>query len=148
MYSVIISGGFQHKVVPGERVKLAKIDKPVGEIVTVSNVLLFANGDSVKVGMPQVEGATVKLEILQHDREDKIIVFKKKRRKGYRRTQGHRQDYTEVLVREIACGSEKTQVDEVTAERSRVRAKALMAQKIQIKKPTRLEKVLAQAKGA
>lgn len=146
MYSVIAFGGFQHKVVVGERVKMPKTDKPVGEVITVSDVLLFSNGSEVKVGTPAVPGATVKLEVLQHDRDDKIIVFKKKRRKNYRRTAGHRQHFTEVLVREIACGSDKSTVDEIVVKRARVRAQALEKAKIQVKGPTRREKALAAAK--
>jgi large subunit ribosomal protein L21 len=146
MYSVIASGGFQHKVVPGERVKLAKIDAPVGEVLTISEVLLFSNGTTIQVGTPRVAGASVKLEILQQDRDDKVVIFKKKRRKGYRRTQGHRQHFTEVLVREIACGSDKASVDEKTAQRARQRALALAAMKVQKPKPTRREKVAAKAK--
>jgi ribosomal protein L21 len=146
MYSVIAHGGFQHKVVPGERVKLPKIKAAVGDVITVSDVLLFANGSTVKVGAPMVPEASVKLEVLQHDRDDKIIVFKKKRRKNYRRTQGHRQDFTEVLVREIACGTEKSVVDEKTTQRARVRASALEKMKVQVKKPTRREKVAAKVK--
>ncbi len=145
MYSVIASGGFQHKITPGERVKLSKINAPVGEVLTVSDVLLFANGDTVKVGAPMVEGALVKLEILQHDRDDKIKVFKKKRRKRYRKTQGHRQHFTEVIVREISCGGESAVAEDVVVERARARAAALENMKIQVKKPTRREKIAAQA---
>ena len=145
MYSVIAHGGFQHKVVPGERVKLQKIEAPVGEIITVSDVLLFANGSAVKVGTPKVADATVKLEVLQHDRDEKIIVFKMKRRKRYRRTQGHRQHFTEVLVREIACGSEKAAAEDKAVQRARQRAQASVKSKIQVKKPTRREKLAAQS---
>jgi large subunit ribosomal protein L21 len=148
MYSVIAQGGFQHKVTPGERLKLPRIGKAVGEMLTVSDVLLFANGDTLKVGTPKVEGASVKLEVLQHDRGDKIIVFKRKRRKRFRRTQGHRQPFTEVLVREIACGPEKAAADEKTIALARKRAQALEAGKIQKKGPTRREKIAAAAKGA
>ena len=143
MYSVIAQGGFQHKIVPGERVKLPKIDASVGDILTISDVLLFSNGPTVKVGTPKVSDASVQLEVLQHDRDDKIIVFKRKRRKRYRLTKGHRQDFTEVLVREISCGSEKSAVEEATVLRARARAQALEKQKLQIKKPTRREKVAA-----
>lgn len=146
MYSVIACGGFQHKVVAGERVKLPKIEADIGEILTISDVLLFANGSDIKVGAPKLADASVKLEVLQHDRDDKIRIFKKKRRKRYRLTKGHRQDFTEVLVREIACGSESSKVEDITAERARVRARALMQQKVQIKKPTRREKIAAGSK--
>jgi large subunit ribosomal protein L21 len=144
MYSVIACGGFQHKVVTGERVKLPKIDAPVGNVITVSDVLLFANGTEIKVGAPMVSDASVQLEILQHDRDDKVIVFKRKRRKRYRLTKGHRQHFTEVLVREITCGSETSKVEEATVQRARQRAQALERQKIQVKKPTRREKIAAQ----
>lgn len=146
MYSVIACGGFQHKVAPGERVKLPKMDAPVGEVLTISDVLLFANGSEIKVGTPMVPDASVQLEVLQHDRDDKIVVFKRKRRKRYRLTHGHRQHFTEVLVREIACGSEKTSVEETTVQRARQRAQALENLKVQVKKPTRREKIAAQAK--
>jgi ribosomal protein L21 len=145
MYSVIASGGFQHKVTPGERVKLSKLNAPVGEVLTVSDVLLFA-GSTIKVGTPKVEGALVKLEVLQHDRGDKIRVFKKKRRKRYRKTQGHRQHFTEVIVREISCAGESAVADDVVVQQARSRAAALEKMKLQIKKPTRKEKVAADAK--
>jgi large subunit ribosomal protein L21 len=146
MYSVIVSGGFQHKVTPGERVKISKVSAKVGDLLSVSDVLLFANGSDVKVGAPNVAGATVQLEVLQHDRADKIKVFKKKRRKRYRKTQGHRQHFTEVLVREIACGADKAVADDAVIARARTRAAALEKLKLQIKKPTRKEKVAADAK--
>ena len=146
MYSVIACGGFQHKVVAGERVKISKIEAAIGDVVTISDVLLFANGTNIQVGAPKVANASVKLEVLQHDRDDKVRVFKKKRRKRYRLTKGHRQDFTEVLVSEITCGPESVTVDPKTAERSRIRARALMQQKVQIKKPTRREKVAAKTK--
>jgi len=145
MYSVIISGGFQHKVTPGERVKLSRLSAPVGEVLTVTDVLLFANGADVKVGLPKVEGAVVKLEVLQHDRGDKIRVFKKKRRKRYRKTQGHRQHFTEVIVREISCDGATAVAEEVVVQQARNRAAALEKMKIQIKKPTRKEKIAADA---
>jgi ribosomal protein L21 len=145
MYSVIISGGFQHKVTPGERVKLSKLSAPVGEVLTVTDVLLFANGADIKVGAPKVEGAVVKLEVLQHDRGDKIRVFKKKRRKRYRKTLGHRQHFTEVIVREISCDGASAVADDVVVQQARNRAAALEKMKIQIKKPTRKEKIAADA---
>jgi large subunit ribosomal protein L21 len=146
MYSVIVSGGFQHKVTPGERVKLSRLSAPVGEVLTVSDVLLFANGVAIKVGTPKVAGAVVKLEVLQHDRGDKIRVFKKKRRKRHRKTQGHRQHFTEVIVREVSCGGDSAVADDVVVQQARSRAAALEKMKLQIKKPTRKEKVAADAK--
>jgi len=143
IYSVIECGGFQHKVTVGETVRVPLMPAKAGDIITVDNVLLFASGDSLKIGQPKVDGAQVKLEVLQHDRDDKIIVFKRKRRKRYRLTKGHRQDFTEVLVSEIVCGSDKQSVDAGIRDRAHKRAHALQNMKIQIKKPTRKEKVAA-----
>ena len=67
-------------------------------------VLLFADGDTVSVGAPKVGGATVKLEVLAHDKDDKVLIFKRKRRKGYRKKQGHRQGFTEVRIGDITLG--------------------------------------------
>lgn len=146
IYSVIEYGGFQHKVTVGETVRVPlQATAKVGDILTVGDVLLFASGDKVQVGQPKVAGALVKLEVLQHDRDDKIIVFKRKRRKRYRLTKGHRQDFTEVLVAEIASGADKQTVDAIVRERAHKRAKALQAMKVQIKSPTRKEKVAAAA---
>jgi len=147
MYSVIASGGFQHKVTPGERVKVSKINATVGDVLTVSDVLLVSTGSTVLVGTPKVEGATVKLEVLQHDRGEKIKVFKKKRRKRYRKTQGHRQHFTEVIVTEISAGGETVKAEDLVIKQARTRAAALEKAKLQIKKPTRAEKIAAQAKG-
>ena len=141
MYSVILSGGFQHKVTPGERVKLSKIDAKVGDVLSVTDVLLFADGSTINVGAPRVADALVKLEVLQHDRGDKVKVFKKKRRKRYRRTQGHRQHFTEVIVTEMSLGSASAKAEEVVLKQARVRAAALEKAKLQIKKPTLAEKI-------
>src|SRR6185503_18968678 len=149
MYSVIECGGFQHKVTVGERVKLTlpKLEAKIGEIITAPKVLLFSNGANVKVGAPVVDGASVKMEVLGHDREDKVLIFKRKRRKRYRLLKGHRQHYTEVLVTEIACGSDKSTADEQAKVRARARSKALAAAKVQNVPPTRKQKIPAAAKG-
>jgi len=88
------------------------------------------------------------MEVLQHDRDEKIVVFKKKRRKHYRRTAGHRQAFTEVLITEITCGPDTQAVDARARERARNRATAIQAMKVQVKKPTRAEKVAASQAAA
>lgn len=145
MYSVIECGGFQHKITLGETLKVPKLEAKVGEVVSAPKVLLFCNGANLKIGAPIVDGAAVKMEVLMHDKDDKIIVFKRKRRKRYRRTQGHRQDFTEVLVTEIACGSDKGSVDEKAKVRARARAKALLAAKVQNVPLTKAQKIAAAA---
>ena len=101
MYAVIKSGGKQHVVTPGQRVKLEKIGRAEGEPVVFDQVLMIKDGDEVKVGTPLLTNARVKGVIEGHGRDRKIIVFKFKRRKGYRKKQGHRQDYTTVRIDEI-----------------------------------------------
>ncbi len=104
MYAVIESGGKQHRVCEGETLRLEKLDVPVGESVSFDRVLLVGEGTEVKVGIPLVEGGQVSADVLVHGRGPKIDVVKFKRRKKYRRRQGHRQDYTEVKVTAIKAG--------------------------------------------
>jgi len=85
------------------RLRVPSLDVDAGESVVFDQVLLAADdGDTVQVGTPTVDGASVRAEVLRHGRADKIIVFKRKRRKGYRRKQGHRQGFTEIRVDEVA----------------------------------------------
>lgn len=101
MYAVIKTGGKQYRVVPGQTVRVEKIDGGLGDVITIKNVLLVSDGEQVKVGQPLLAEAEVKAEIVEQHRAKKVIVFKKKRRKGYRRTKGHRQYYTALKVQEI-----------------------------------------------
>ncbi len=144
MYSVIVSGGLQHKITLGETLKVPKIEAGVGDELTVSQILLYADDGKIHVGTPTVADAAVKLEVLAQGREDKIIVFKRKARKRYRLTRGHRQDFTEVLVTEMALAGNKHAVENTVKVRARARIAALEAQKAQITKPTRAQKVAAQ----
>ncbi len=131
MYSVIEAGGTQHKVTLGETLKVAKIDAETGSEVTISRVLLLANGKEIKVGTPFISEAGIKVEVLSHGKGEKIKVFKKKRRKGYRRTSGHRQSFTEILVKEFFAGSDSKAADKKVLKRERARVAALSKLKIQ-----------------
>ena len=102
MYAVIESGGKQHRVEPGEVLRLEKLDVAQGETVDFDKVMLIGEGDSVQIGSPYVEGGKVKAEILAHGRGDKIRVIKMRRRKNYRRQTGHRQHFTEVKITDIS----------------------------------------------
>jgi large subunit ribosomal protein L21 len=100
-YAVIRTGGKQYRVAPGDVVRIERLDGEVGAPVEFTEVLL-TGGDTVRVGTPLVDGARVRGEIVAQGRARKILVFKKKRRKNYRRRRGHRQAVTTVRVTEIA----------------------------------------------
>ncbi|MEX0605232.1 MAG: 50S ribosomal protein L21 [Marinobacter sp.] len=98
MYAVIVSGGKQHRVVEGETLKLEKIETETGGAVEFDRVLMIVDGDTVQIGAPVVEGATVTAEVVSHGRADKIQIIKFRRRKHHMKRQGHRQWYTEVKI--------------------------------------------------
>lgn len=102
MYAVFKTGGKQFRVEPGMRVRIPTLDAEPGSTIEFDDVLLAGDGDDVSIGTPVVEGATVKAEVLRHGRDRKIIVFKRKRRKGYRKKQGHKQGFTEIRVEDVA----------------------------------------------
>ncbi len=101
MYAVIKSGGKQYRVESGAQVRIESLIANVGDAVSFDDVLLVGSGDSVKVGAPLVSGAKVKATVLAHGRGDKVRIFKLRRRKHYQKSQGHRQNYTEVRIDEI-----------------------------------------------
>jgi large subunit ribosomal protein L21 len=103
MYAVFQTGGKQFRAEPGVRLRIPTLDVEPGDSVTFDHVLLAGDGaESIQVGVPIVDVASVKAEVLRHGRGDKIIVFKRKRRKGYRKKQGHRQNFTEIRINEVA----------------------------------------------
>ena len=104
MYAVIESGGKQHRVEPGEVLKLEKLAASQGESIAFEKVMMIGEGSNVKIGAPYVEGSKVTAEVLGHGRGDKVTIIKMKRRKHYRRQAGHRQAYTEVKITEISGG--------------------------------------------
>lgn len=108
MYSVIEAKGFQHKVNLGEKLKIALLEVEAGKEHVFSDVLLVADGDNVAIGQPLVSGASVKAQVIEHGRADKIKVFKKQRRKRFRLTKGHRQDYTLIRITEITHNGKTT----------------------------------------
>jgi large subunit ribosomal protein L21 len=103
MYAVFQTGGKQFRAEPGVRLRIPSLDIEPGDSITFDHVLLAGDGEEkVLVGTPTVDGASVKAEVIRHGRADKIIVFKRKRRKGYRKKQGHRQNFTEIRIEEVA----------------------------------------------
>lgn len=101
MYAVVTTGGKQIKVAQGDVVRVEKIDRPVGETVELDQVALVAKDDGLIVDPKALANAKVVCQVTQQDKRKKIIVHKRKRRKGYQRTHGHRQHFTELRVRQI-----------------------------------------------
>lgn len=98
MYAVIKTGGKQYRVAQGERLRVEKLAGNIGDTVTLGEVLLVGSGEGVKVGKPTVSGAKVEAKIVAQDRGPKLVIFKFRRRKNYRRKSGHRQPFTALEI--------------------------------------------------
>ena len=105
MYAVVDIAGQQDKVEEGDRVRVSHIDADEGEKLTLDRVLLISKDGETQVGDPQVDGAAVEASVVGHGKSEKVIIFKMKRRKGYRRRNGHRQPYTDLQINGIVPGS-------------------------------------------
>ena len=101
MYAVIKTGGKQYKVAPGDLVKVEVLDAKKGDTIELKDVFMVADGDKVTVGKPTVANAMVTAEVLGDGRGEKLLIFKHRRRKGFRKTTGHRQNFTTIKVKEI-----------------------------------------------
>ena len=101
-YAVLMTGGKQYRVTPGVKFEIERLDAEEGQEVELTEVLALSDGNELKIGMPYVKGAKVVLNVVGHKRGKKVINFKKKRRKGYSRKVGHRQELTIVTVKSIA----------------------------------------------
>ena len=98
MYAVIKTGGKQYRVASGEKLKIEQIPADIGAEIVIDQVLLVADGESLKMGRPLVSGASVNAKVIAHGRHDKVRIFKLRRRKHYQKHQGHRQNYTEIEI--------------------------------------------------
>jgi len=98
MYAVVKTGGKQYRVAAGEKLKVEQIPADVGAEITLDQILMVGEGESVKIGAPLVSGASVKATVLAQGRHDKVKIFKMRRRKHYQKHQGHRQNYTELRI--------------------------------------------------
>ena len=103
MYAVIKTGGKQYRVTNGLKLKVEQIPADVGAEVTLDQILMVGEGESVQIGAPFLAGATVKATVISHGRHDKVKIFKMRRRKHYQKHQGHRQNYTELRIDAIAA---------------------------------------------
>ena len=103
MYAVIKTGGKQYRVAAGEKLKIEQIPAEVGAEITLDQILMLGEGETVKIGAPLVSGAEVKATVLSQGRHDKVKIFKMRRRKHYQKHQGHRQHYTEIRIDGISA---------------------------------------------
>jgi large subunit ribosomal protein L21 len=147
MFVVFEAKGFQYVGRPGERLRIPRLDSEIGEKVTFDKVLLVKNGD-IKIGRPYIEGASIVAKIVEHGRYKKIIVFKFKKRKRYKRTKGHRQTYTEIEIKDIILGGKvtakkKSKEEVVIQEKKKTVGKA---KKKKTAEPKKAKKVTAEKK--
>ena len=116
MYAIVNISGKQFKATEGARVRIPKQNGDEGTELTFNDVRLFHDGEQAQIGSPSISGASVTATVLNHAREKKILIYKKKRRKGYQRKNGHRQWYTEVEFQKINASAQKTKTPSVKAK--------------------------------
>ena len=107
MYAIVETGGKQYKLEEGRYVDIELLDNNVNDKVTFDKIVMLVNGKKSKVGTPYVDSATVEGTIVKHDKDKKIIVFKQRPKKGYRKKQGHRQQFTRVMINKINAKASK-----------------------------------------
>ena len=139
MFAVIKTGGKQYKVAENDVIKVEKLPGKAGDKITLDQVLMLGDDKDVKVGTPVLSGKSVMAEILEQGKADKIIVFKKNRRKNYRRTQGHRQQQTVLRITSLG-GAKKAA--------PKVEAKKTTAKEVTVEKPKAKKAAPAKAKAA
>ncbi|TDS12669.1 LSU ribosomal protein L21P [Maribacter caenipelagi] len=128
MYAIVEMAGQQFKVAKDQKVYVHRLQVEEGKKVTFDNVLLLADGSNVTIGAPAIDGAAVEAKVVKHLRGDKVIVFHKKRRKGYRKKNGHRQSLTEIVIESIISkGAKKTETKKAEPKAKKVEAKAAPA---------------------
>ena len=124
MYAVIESCGKQYKVAQGDVVFFEKLDAEEGKKVTFDKVILVSNDKKIEVGAPYVKGIKVEGKVVSHGKGKKILVYKYKAKKNYRRTQGHRQPYTKVEITKIKMPAEKAEAKETAAKKETAKKEA------------------------
>jgi len=103
MYAILRTGGKQYQVAAGDKLQVEKLPGNVGDTVELSDILMVVDGEKVSIGQPVVEGAKVVAKIAEQAKDKKVIVFKKKKRKGYQVKRGHRQQYTALTIEKISA---------------------------------------------
>jgi large subunit ribosomal protein L21 len=135
MYAIVDIAGQQFKVTKAQKLKVHRLEAEEGKHVELDNVLLVSDGKTVTVGTPKVEGFRIAAKVLNHGKGDKVLVFKKKRRKGYQKLNGHRQQLTELWIEAILGKGEKFDASKSTAPAPKaVKAAEPKAKKVAAKK--------------
>ena len=134
MYAVVKTGGKQYKVAKDDKIIVDRLEAEAGAQLRLDEVLMIANGDSVTLGAPLVKDAAVGATVLRHTRGDKIMVFRRKRRKNFRRMRGHRQDLTLIQITDIAADGKIKTASEAKKSEPKVSAKKPEAKKAETKK--------------
>ncbi|MBW2428927.1 MAG: 50S ribosomal protein L21 [Deltaproteobacteria bacterium] len=152
MYAVVNTGGKQYKVQQGEIVRVEKIPGEIGSPVTFDRVLMFSDGENVSIGQPVLQNVAVEGHIVEQGKAKKIIVFKYKRRKRYRRKKGHRQEFTAVQIDNIKAQAAEVREDSESRDKPETEAKTeaeAKAEKVEGKKadPEKVEAGKTKAKG-
>ena len=138
MYAIVDIAGQQFKVAKDQKVYVHRLDAKTGTKVFFDKVLLLDDGGKVTIGAPAIANASVEAKVVKHLKDDKVIVFKKKRRKGYRVKNGHRQSLTEILIESIRTSVKKKAAPAAKAEKEAVKAKPATKKetaKVALKKP-------------
>jgi len=151
MYAIVEIAGHQFKVEKDQRVFVNRLQTEEGKKVSFDNVLLVGDGDNVTVGAPAIDGAQVGAKVLKHLKGDKVIVFKKKRRKGYRVKNGHRQSLTEIVIESIAASGAKKAAPAKAEKKAESKVEAVVSKTEETQDLSKLTvaelKTLAKEKG-
>ncbi|MCJ7467446.1 MAG: 50S ribosomal protein L21 [Maribacter sp.] len=143
MYAIVEMAGQQFKVAKDQKVYVHRLQEEEGNKVTFDHVLLLADGKNITVGAPAIDGAAVEAKVVKHLKGDKVIVFKKKRRKGYQKKNGHRQSFTEIIIESIVTSGAKKAAPKTTEKP----AKSVAAPKVEAPK-TEVPKAKMETKKA
>lgn len=150
MYAIVDIAGQQFKVEPKQRVYVHRLDAKEGDSIEFKNILLLDNNGEITIGSPLIEGARVAAKVLTHLKDDKVIVFKKRRRKGYRKLNGHRQYLTQIFIQGIAGKGQEIKLEEAPVVKSRGREEVaeIIAEPKVNKKPAKKTAAKAATKSA
>ncbi len=116
MFAIIETGGKQYQVTEGRYVDIELLGNETDSKVVFENIIMLVNGKKSKIGQPFVKNASVEGTIVKHDKLKKVIVYKQRAKKGYRKKQGHRQNFTRVMINKIRTTSSKSKAEETTSE--------------------------------